>query len=1256
MVAAERLLLHPKQHSIDSNATEEEAVVEEEKESDQVERERLEQQELQVLANKRRQLLDAHREYKRTNKQWLPIMQTWDEQNPCRYRVLYIWRIVIMIIILNVGFCFSNCGRVWLQSVKNNARFRCCFRGQANSEDSSWPKLEPLPVDILKAILGKTGCIPIVDENGAIVTAHPPSNNISHFSRNSARYNGIFSISATGVDNGKGGGWERINGPHAVKLCGRTYHYIPRSNTSGGIQHFILDKYTEALMHGKSLEAANITTNNNADVKIKDSIMQTLWDTLHQTNRFVKHCKIIGDAMNIINNQNYPEEDYEPAYQAFTPEVIAQINSVSNIPHLLDVASVTDDSIVGKRIVQFKIKGASRWSNIPTTHPHIEPLSYPILFLAGEDGWGVDLKDQNIQFTDYIVSRMLMPEEQLFVRNAANTKYIQTNRFQLFARVSQYWLCDCVSRSIENRLEWIRNNQSYYTDSQPTLKQLQNGMEGNGGEADLQNDSSEQESSEYFNCDEVEEINNTVSGSEYNLHDTSSQLSAHYDSDNEDNTLHDSSKTNQRTPDQPGYRETGKSFLSSHFHGSRRHLKKLSQNGLIVVSEKGTPHLFITLTCNTEWPEIKDRLFYGQTAFDRPDVTTQVFKARLTAFLHNLRNGKYFRLENERRSQHTIEYEMMCIEYQHRGLPHAHLVVRLSNMPDEKDQEGQLRWIKKHIHSCAPRQHDCDYFTEARRDLVRHHMLHTCSNAANGCLKDGKCKRRYDTLVLNQGEPSFGKMQFPVYGRREEEDLRIVPHHIFILEDWDGHVNVEYCGSHYTPVYLYKYVFKGAKKERFKLKNADDIPDDDEISLHIRGQVISSMDSMWRVMGYATYPASHPSVIIVHAQLPETIKHFTSEGKVTDLYIYLNRPHVIRTGPDEPLPTEHNNKSMDELTYLEFFTIYCYSRKLRKSMQNKPREEGRTWWKVRLPNGVEVFVVKRQRPDECIVRMNMLFASAGEIYYLRLLLNHYSTRTLKDLLLLHQVDDDNDDDDDQLKALNTFQEACMYSGLLHDLKEAIKCFEDSMITSTPWQLRNLFITQTIQGFPAVDIYNDPVKRRAMSLDYIFHHQQGDNCRLALNDLLTDLAERMKSENKTLSEYGLPEPEDAKTELELERLKYDSAFQAQVLQQLNASSPNNAEQEEIFNFIANELDNVNPNEPTFIFLNGPAGSGKSTLSQKLMAYARSTGHIALGTASTNLAATNFKDFTSFHFCFGLPVLEDHEIEEGIQLQCQLKDKP
>ena len=102
----------------------------------------------------------------------------------------------------------------------------------------------------------------------------------------------------------------------------------------------------------------------------------------------------------------------------------------------------------------------------------------------------MDIRDQ-IHFPQYIVSRMLMPEEQLFVRNAANTKWILTNHFQLFARVAQYWLCDCVSRSIETRLEWIKNNQSYFTDTQPTLQQLQNRIEGNGGEADLPDDGNE---------------------------------------------------------------------------------------------------------------------------------------------------------------------------------------------------------------------------------------------------------------------------------------------------------------------------------------------------------------------------------------------------------------------------------------------------------------------------------------------------------------------------------------------------------------------------------------------------------------------------------------------------------------------------------------------------------------------------------------------------------------------------------------------
>jgi hypothetical protein len=93
-------------------------------------------------------------------------------------------------------------------------------------------------------------------------------------------------------------------------------------------------------------------------------------------------------------------------------------------------------------------------------------------------------------------------------------------------------------------------------------------------------------------------------------------------------------------------------------------MKKKAINGLHVVSELGGPTEFTTLTCNTAWREIQEKLLFGQTAFDRPDIVnqvrianyltiifyispnvfiivTQVFKAKLDIFIDNLKNGVY---------------------------------------------------------------------------------------------------------------------------------------------------------------------------------------------------------------------------------------------------------------------------------------------------------------------------------------------------------------------------------------------------------------------------------------------------------------------------------------------------------------------------------------------------------------------------------------------------------------------------------------
>jgi len=86
-----------------------------------------------------------------------------------------------------------------------------------------------------------------------------------------------------------------------------------------------------------------------------------------------------------------------------------------------------------------------------------------------------------------------------------------------------------------------------------------------------------------------------------------------------------------------------KSILGESLTGSARHLRKLGLNAMEIVNNHDKPHIFLTLTSDSNWPEILEKIESKQTAFSRPDITTQVFHERTEALLHNLRNGKYFK-------------------------------------------------------------------------------------------------------------------------------------------------------------------------------------------------------------------------------------------------------------------------------------------------------------------------------------------------------------------------------------------------------------------------------------------------------------------------------------------------------------------------------------------------------------------------------------------------------------------------------------
>jgi hypothetical protein len=111
----------------------------------------------------------------------------------------------------------------------------------------------------------------------------------------------------------------------------------------------------------------------------------------------------------------------------------------------------------------------------------------------------------------------------------------------------------------------------------------------------------------------------------------------------------------------------GKStILPSSFTGGPRYMQQLYYDAIAIVRSHSKPDLFITMTCNPRWTEITENLAPGQTAQDRPDLVTRVFRLKLSALLEDiLVNGILGR----------VVAHMYVTEFQKRGLPHAHILI-----------------------------------------------------------------------------------------------------------------------------------------------------------------------------------------------------------------------------------------------------------------------------------------------------------------------------------------------------------------------------------------------------------------------------------------------------------------------------------------------------------------------------------------------------------------------------------------------------
>lgn len=177
---------------------------------------------------------------------------------------------------------------------------------------------------------------------------------------------------------------------------------------------------------------------------------------------------------------------------------------------------------------------------------------------------------------------------------------------------------------------------------------------------------------------------------------------------------------------------------------------------------------------------------------------------------------------------------MYTVEFQKRGLPHAHLLIILMDGYKLLTQEAYDKIV------CAelPDPHiDHDLYK-----LVTKHMTHGpcgCLNPSNSCMqKEGKCKFKYPKQLTKQ--TTKGKNSYPLYERPKmitpiqvrEHNINnswIVPYNPYLLKKFGCHMNVEICSDIKAVKYIYKYICKGHDKIAFSVNNNDTNIEIDEI-------------------------------------------------------------------------------------------------------------------------------------------------------------------------------------------------------------------------------------------------------------------------------------------------------------------------------------------------------------------------------------------------------------------------------------------
>ena len=174
-----------------------------------------------------------------------------------------------------------------------------------------------------------------------------------------------------------------------------------------------------------------------------------------------------------------------------------------------------------------------------------------------------------------------------------------------------------------------------------------------------------------------------------------------------------------------------RTVLASSFIGGPRDKLRRYLDAMALVRKYGKPDIFLTMTCNPRWEEIMNELEFGQVPQDRPDIVVRVFRAKLEEMK---------KLLFEKGILGKVMAYTYVIEFQKRGLPHAHFLLIMTGKYKYTSPEQYDRIISTELP-------DKNKYPELFKMVIQHMMHGPCGTL------DPKCpctKRRKSCKYLSK--------------------------------------------------------------------------------------------------------------------------------------------------------------------------------------------------------------------------------------------------------------------------------------------------------------------------------------------------------------------------------------------------------------------------------------------------------------------------------------------------------------------------